>query len=274
MKVNWKVAQSCRTLCNPMDCSPSGFSVHGDSPGQNTGVGSCFLLQGIFPTQGSNPGLLHCRRILYCLSRQESHQGNNVYVFTFTFIQHGGFPGGASSKEPTCQCRTCKRRGLDPWVVKTPWRRAWQLTLVFLPRESYGQRSLGYYGLPAHKALDTTKHAWMWQKPSWRQFTQEATIFLRAPQSVSLSLRPTFKQRNWCSKELQNFSQAQTARSESGAWSVRLQSPYSFQQTLLVRVLQRKWIFYFLGVHLVQTEVHKSLSSAVRMLECCKGPVT
>jgi len=36
-----------------------------NSPGQNTGVGSLSLLQGIFPTQGSNPGFLHCRRILY-----------------------------------------------------------------------------------------------------------------------------------------------------------------------------------------------------------------
>ena len=41
-----------------------------DSPGKNTGVGSHFLLQGIFSTQGWNPGLLHCRQILYCLSHQ------------------------------------------------------------------------------------------------------------------------------------------------------------------------------------------------------------
>ena len=41
---------------------------------QNTGVGCHFLLQGIFPTQGSNPGLQHCRQMLYCLS----HQGSPV----------------------------------------------------------------------------------------------------------------------------------------------------------------------------------------------------
>ena len=41
-----------------------------NSPGQNTGVGSCSLLQGIFPTQGSNPGLPHCRQILYQLSQE------------------------------------------------------------------------------------------------------------------------------------------------------------------------------------------------------------
>ena len=57
--VKVKVARSCPTLCDPMDCA-----------GQNTGVGSLSLLQGIFPTQGLNPGLLHCRRILYQLSHK------------------------------------------------------------------------------------------------------------------------------------------------------------------------------------------------------------
>ena len=55
------VAQSCPTLCDPMDCSPPGSSVHGDSPGKNTGADCHALTQGIFPTQGSNWGLPHCR---------------------------------------------------------------------------------------------------------------------------------------------------------------------------------------------------------------------
>ena len=46
-----KSLQSCLTLCDPMDCSPSGTSIHGDSSGKNTGVGCPGLLQGIFPTQ-------------------------------------------------------------------------------------------------------------------------------------------------------------------------------------------------------------------------------
>ena len=56
----------------PHGLSLPGSSVHGDSLGKNTGVGCHALLQGIFPTQGSNPGLLHCRQILYNLSQQES----------------------------------------------------------------------------------------------------------------------------------------------------------------------------------------------------------
>ena len=66
------VHQSCPALCNFMNCSPSGSSVHGDLPGKNTGVGCHALLQGIFPTQGLNPDLTHCRWILYCLSHQRS----------------------------------------------------------------------------------------------------------------------------------------------------------------------------------------------------------
>ena len=66
------VTQLHLTLCNPLDCSPPGSSVHGDSLGRNTGVGCHSLLQGIFPTQGSNPGLLHCSQVLYHLSHQKS----------------------------------------------------------------------------------------------------------------------------------------------------------------------------------------------------------
>ena len=50
--------QSCPTLCDPMGCSLPGSSVHGDSPGRNTGVGCHALLQGIFPSPGLSPHLL------------------------------------------------------------------------------------------------------------------------------------------------------------------------------------------------------------------------
>ena len=56
----------------PHGLYPPGSSVRGDYPGKNTGVGCNALLQGIFPTQGSNPGLPHYRQILYCLSHKGS----------------------------------------------------------------------------------------------------------------------------------------------------------------------------------------------------------
>ena len=61
-----KFAQSCPTICDPMGYSPW------NSPGQNTGVGRLSLCQGIFPTQESNWGLLHCRQTLYQLNYQGS----------------------------------------------------------------------------------------------------------------------------------------------------------------------------------------------------------
>ena len=72
VKVKWVlVAQLCLTLW------PNGWYLARllcpwDSLGKNTGVGSHSLLQGIFPTQGLNPGLLHCRQILYHLRHQRS----------------------------------------------------------------------------------------------------------------------------------------------------------------------------------------------------------
>ena len=51
------VAESYPTLCDPVDCSLPGFSVHGDSPGKNTGMGCHALLQGIFPTRWKGTGI-------------------------------------------------------------------------------------------------------------------------------------------------------------------------------------------------------------------------
>ena len=65
-----------------MDCSLPGSSVHEDSPGKNTGVGCHFLLQGIFPTQGWNLGLLHCRQTLYWLS----YKGRSLYMYMCVYI--------------------------------------------------------------------------------------------------------------------------------------------------------------------------------------------
>ena len=72
-KVKMKVTQSCPTLPDPMDCIVQG---------RNTGVGSLFLLQGIFPTQRLNLGLPPCRQILY----QLSHKGSPRSCFKYIII--------------------------------------------------------------------------------------------------------------------------------------------------------------------------------------------
>ena len=59
-----------------------------------------------------------------------------------TIVFKKGLPGGDGDKESTCQRRRHKRHGFNPWVGKIPWRKEWQLTLVFLPGEFHRQRSL------------------------------------------------------------------------------------------------------------------------------------
>ena len=72
------ITKSGLTLCNPMDCSAPGLLCPWDSPGKNTGVGCHALLQGIFPTQGSNPRLLHWQ----VDSLPLSHQWSPAWVCT------------------------------------------------------------------------------------------------------------------------------------------------------------------------------------------------
>ena len=60
------LVESCPTLCNPQTVARQASPW--DSPGRNTGVGCHFLLQGIFPTEGSYLGLLYCRQTLYHLN--------------------------------------------------------------------------------------------------------------------------------------------------------------------------------------------------------------
>ena len=80
-----KVSQLCLTLCNPMD-----YTSPWNSPGQNIGVRSLSLLQGIFPTQGSNTGLPHCRWILleFVQSPQFPHYHTAFSPLGVMMIQH------------------------------------------------------------------------------------------------------------------------------------------------------------------------------------------
>ena len=76
------LSECCSVMSNSL--GPLELYSSWISPGQNTGVGSCSLLQGIFPTQGSNPGLLHCRQILYHLShRGRWFKTTDIYFLTF-----------------------------------------------------------------------------------------------------------------------------------------------------------------------------------------------
>ena len=65
-----------------------------------------------------------------------------------------GFLGGSDGKESACNVED---PGFNPWVWKVPWRREWHPTLVFLPGEFHGQRSLVGYSPWSHKESDRTE---------------------------------------------------------------------------------------------------------------------
>ena len=80
-KVKLIEAQSCQNSLQPHEPQPTRLLCPWDSPSKNTRVGSPSLFQGIFLIQGSNPGLLHCKHMLYCLS----HQGSPNYYWVSPF---------------------------------------------------------------------------------------------------------------------------------------------------------------------------------------------
>ena len=94
-----ELAQSCLTL-RPHKMSPIRLLCAWDFPGKNTGVGCHFLLQGIFPTQGSNSGLQHYKQTLYHLNHQgspkganQTHQRQGSHALLHICPPHGIYPG-------------------------------------------------------------------------------------------------------------------------------------------------------------------------------------
>ena len=118
-------AQSCLTLCNLMECSPPGSSVHG--------IFQARILE--WPMKGYSNLLFDHWNLFLWKKRLRGKKRKKWQCFCYS----KGFPGGSEVKTSAFKCR---RPGFDPWVRKIPWRRKWQPTPIFLPGESHGWRSL------------------------------------------------------------------------------------------------------------------------------------
>ena len=91
----WWFSCSCPALLQPHGLWPSRLLCPWDCPGQNTGVGCHFLLEGIILAQGSNPSLLHCRWILYWLSHQGSPCFGRLFLPNDVLLSTYYVPGSA-----------------------------------------------------------------------------------------------------------------------------------------------------------------------------------
>ena len=77
-----------------------------------------------------------------------------MFVFVIALV---GFPGGSVVKNLPANARRHRRHRFIPWVEKIPWKRNWQPTSVFLPKESHGQWSLVVYSPQDCRELDMTE---------------------------------------------------------------------------------------------------------------------
>ena len=103
-----KVTQSCLTLCGPVDCSLPGSTVHGILQARILEWVAIPFSRRIFPTQGLNPGLLHCRQILYCLSYQGSPNITQLVIIMLGLEarSHESEPRSQSSR-PSAEVNVC-----------------------------------------------------------------------------------------------------------------------------------------------------------------------
>ena len=171
------VAQSCMTLCDPVDCSPPGFSVHW--------ILQARMLEWVaisFPRGSSQPrdktrAFLIAGRLFTMWATREAFYGwvifNCIYVESIT-ISSNAFPAFIeiivwffffSFKGTSNVMQWLKKKKIhlamqesqevwsNPWVRKIPWRWKCQSTPVFLPGKSLGQRSLAGYSLWGHKRI-------------------------------------------------------------------------------------------------------------------------
>ena len=165
------VTQSFLNLCNPMDYSLPSSSVHGNSPGNNTGVGCLALLQRNIPKLGIEPRSPTVQADCLPAEPPVNPSGSES---TCNAGYPDSIPGSGKSagegigyplqyswaslvsqlvKNPLAMQETW----VDPWVGKIPWRRKWQSTLVFLLGKPHGQKSLGGYSPWSHRELDMTR---------------------------------------------------------------------------------------------------------------------
>ena len=185
-----KVTQSCPTLCNPMDCSPARLLCPWDSPGKNTGVGCRSLLKGIFQTQGSKRGLLHCRWTLHHLSHLKlSSTWNPVYggvVLRVTGVRVLGvreLPGSVSALSvlgflrllyphpATLYCKEGRPQG-KPGNRQTSWHSQRRCSAVFLTAPVQLQKPPGE-SFPRKEAnISVTVHTVLLTSPALERGSQ------------------------------------------------------------------------------------------------------
>ena len=192
---------------DPVDCSPPGTSVHGDSLSKNAGVGCRALLQGILQIQGLNPGLLLCRQILYHLSYKGSPRILEWVAFPFSRGSSqprnqtrvsciaGGFFTSWATREVHFLIQFSSVQSLSRvWLFVTPWIAALQASLSITNSQSLLKLMSIELVMPSNHLI--LCHALLLLPPippSIRVFSNESTLCMRWTKywSFSFSISPS-----------------------------------------------------------------------------------
>ena len=128
-----------------------------------------------------------------------STSGDASKALTLSAAVFTSVPGGSGDKESACNSGDSGDTGLTPGLGRFPWRRKWQPTLIFLPRESYGQKCLVGYSPRGHKESDTTE--WL---STQNKVTQYNIICLRGSELIQGSISSTVSGSKYQLLHLQN----------------------------------------------------------------------
>ena len=172
----WLVTQSCLSLCDPMDYRPFRLLCAWDSPGKNTGVGSHSLLLGIFPTQGSNPSLLHCRGILYCWATREARLCPSYCYWVINCPKLNGIKQWVGNP-----CRFC---GSGIW--KEAFGDGWLISILWL-EDSWARRVTACVSIPSSVWWEWCWYLWNLGKGQMNQWCVKGVSAVRAYAQLMVS---------------------------------------------------------------------------------------
>ena len=131
-------------------------------------------------------------------------------IIEIKYVKGPKLPWWLSGKDSVCQCRRCRSLGFNPWVGRSPWRRKWQFTLVFLPGEYCGQRSLAGCSLLRSQRMGQD----LMTEPQQQMSRAQLRVGLQYPVAPLLSSSLSFifssystHLQSWVLLELQSYPQ-------------------------------------------------------------------
>ena len=158
-----------------------------ESPGKNTGVGSHSLLQGIFSTQGSNPGLLLCRQILYHLSHEGKLKGNIVEILKVSLADEGNTVNWKAGKPRKNSFLKIQIKIIGTWTKTKASQGLWHLPAISttLGAQFHLFHLFSFFPIGRRRKEHLKKKFFSWIFSKWKTFPSPFHSVTTDPQNYS-----------------------------------------------------------------------------------------